>query len=161
MASETGRVPRDVERYVEYIRGGRPGPHAYAVLLGLRIYDTERLFRRVSEGFKIKTCEHFQRNFLLETETVAELLQTPRRTLARRKLEGSLRPRESDRLLSVTRVFARALDLFEGDRDAGLRWMESAQPGLAGQTPLEAIRTELGTVEVERLIDRLEQGVYA
>ena len=83
------------------------------------------------------------------------------RTFARRKQEGALLPRESDRLLTVTRVLARALDLFEGDRDAALRWLNVSQPSLVDQTPIDALSTELGTVEVERLVDRLEQGVYA
>jgi putative toxin-antitoxin system antitoxin component (TIGR02293 family) len=159
--SETQNLPRDVERYRQYLLRGRPGPHSYTVLLGLKIYDTEKLMRTVSKGFTIRTCEHFQRNFELETRTVAKFLQTPMRTLARRKQEGVLLPRESDRLLTVAKIFARALDLFEGDRDAALRWLREPQPSLADMAPMDALASELGSSEVERLINQLEQGVYA
>lgn len=158
--TETQKIPPDVERYRQYLLRGRPGPHAYTVLLGMKVHDTESLFAKVTKGFLVSSCEHLQRNFDLETKTVAHLLQTPLRTFARRKQEGSLLPRESDRLLTVARIFARALDLFEGDRDGTLRWLEEPQPSLANRTPIEALATELGSTEVERLIDRLEQGVY-
>lgn len=127
----------------------------------MQVFNTEQLLNLVSKGLRMESCEHLQRNFDLETRTMAQLLQTPLRTFARRKQDGVLLPRESDRLLTVTRVLARAFDLFEGDRDAALRWLKISQPSLVDQAPIEALSTELGTVEVERLIDRLEQGVYA
>ncbi|HUO85404.1 MAG TPA: antitoxin Xre/MbcA/ParS toxin-binding domain-containing protein [Thermoanaerobaculia bacterium] len=161
LMSEEQKTPPDVERYRRYLLKGRPGPHAYTVLLGMKVHDTERLFEKVMDGFLIRTCEHFQRNFGLDTRTVARFLQTPPRTFARRKQEGVLLPRESDRLLTVARVFGRALDLFEGDREAALRWLREPQPSLADRTPMDALTTELGASEVERLIDRLEHGVYA
>lgn len=161
MAVETEKLPLDLEKYRQFVILGRPGPHAYTVLLGMQTFDTKELLNIVSKGLRMEACEHLQRNFDLETRTMAQLLQTPSRTFARRKQEGALLPRESDRLLTVTRVLARALDLFEGDRDAALRWLKVAQPSLVDQTPIEALSTEIGTVEVERLIDRLEQGVYA
>ena len=151
---------QDIRKYLDTREQGGQGAHAYAVLLGLRARDTEQLWARIGQGLSISAYERFQRNFELDTATLAGLLQTTLRTIARRKKDGSLLPRESDRLLSVTRIFARALDLFEGDREAALVWLDTAQPSLGERTPMEAIRTELGTVEVERLIERLEQGVY-
>jgi putative toxin-antitoxin system antitoxin component (TIGR02293 family) len=59
----------------------------------------------------------------------------------------------------VSRVYARTLDLFEGDADAARRWFYTPARALGGERPIDFARTDLGTREVEALIDRLEQGV--
>jgi len=60
-----------------------------------------------------------------------------------------------------SRVFARAIDLFEGDRDAAFDWMASPLPALAGTTPNDAVKTDEGARIVENLIGRIEHGVYS
>ena len=82
------------------------------------------------------------------------------RTLVRRKVRGRFSADESDRLLRAARILGRALELFEGDRDAAMKWMLNAQPAL-GASPIDAARTELGAREVENLVGRIEHGVYS
>ena len=89
------------------------------------------------------------------------LVQLPARTLARRKAAGRLEREESDRLLRASRVFGRALELFEGDADAAREWLLDRQPLLGGLVPLELATTDVGAAEVERLIGRLEHGIPA
>ena len=50
--------------------------------------------------------------------------------------------------------------LFEGDRDAAKSWLSAPQKALGGEVPLTIARTELGALEVERAIGRLEHGVF-
>jgi putative toxin-antitoxin system antitoxin component (TIGR02293 family) len=57
-------------------------------------------------------------------------------------------------------VFARAVELFEGDRNAASEWMSSPLQALGGATPNEVVKTELGAHEIEKLIGRIEHGVY-
>ena len=97
----------------------------------------------------------------LSREEMAELVQIRPRTLDRRKKEGRLHPEESDRLLRASRVFGRAIALFEGDVEGALGWLSSPQRALGGAVPLEMARTEIGAGEVEDLIGRLEHGVFA
>jgi len=52
-----------------------------------------------------------------------------------------------------------AVDLFEGDTVAAMKWLQSPQAGLGGEIPLEFASTEVGMREVENLIGRLEYGV--
>jgi putative toxin-antitoxin system antitoxin component (TIGR02293 family) len=92
---------------------------------------------------------------------LADIIGIPERTLARRKTSGRLSPDESERLLRISRVFGMALDLFEGDREATLKWLTSPRKVLDHQTPLVYSRTELGAREVENLIGRLEDGVFS
>jgi putative toxin-antitoxin system antitoxin component (TIGR02293 family) len=104
--------------------------------------------------------ERFRRNTSLPVELILALVDIPRRTLTRRKRTGRLRPGESDRLVRAARVFGRALQLFEGDRDAALEWLTSSQRALGGAVPIDLVTREVGARDVEQLIGRLEYGVY-
>ena len=152
---------RDVTRFNELIRNGTAGPFAHVVLLGLDAFDLVRLLRGVERGFPWRSFEHLSRNLTLAQEDAAALLGIPRRTLARRKSAGRFAPDESDRLLRLARLLGRALELFDGDHESATEWLLSAQPVLGGATPLDMLKTELGAREVEKLIGRLEHGVFS
>ena len=133
----------------------------YVALLGLRTYEALSIDRRVRKGLPYTAFERFARNTSLGAARLAELVQLSTRTLARRKESGRLEPEESDRLLRASRVFGRALELFEGDADSARIWLSSAQPLLGGRVPLELATTDVGALEVERLAGRLEHGIAA
>jgi putative toxin-antitoxin system antitoxin component (TIGR02293 family) len=151
----------DLDRFRQYLRRGAPGPHAYVVLLGLETFDPLDLLRAVKKGLSYRAFERFRRNTSLSFERVTDLIDIPRRTMTRRKRDGRFLPDESDRLLRASRLFGRALELFEGDRDAATEWLTTAQPALGGIIPLEIARTDVGAREVERLVGRLEHGIFA
>ncbi len=94
-------------------------------------------------------------------QDTAEVLFMSERTLQRRKTEGRLHADESDRLLRLSRVFGKAVELFEGDTEAALRWMKKPLPALGLVSPLAMTKTEPGAIEVERLIGRTEHGVFS
>jgi putative toxin-antitoxin system antitoxin component (TIGR02293 family) len=139
--------------------GGHGVVHPAVVLLGLRLSDPVEIVKRVAEGLSFHALERFQRATRIPTDDLAEVVAIKPRTLHRRKKEGRLDPEESDRLLRVSRLFARVLDLFEGDADGARRWFYTPARALGGERPIDFARTDLGTREVEALIDRLEQGV--
>ena len=58
-----------------------------------------------------------------------------------------------------SRVFGKALELFEGDFAGARQWLASPQPGLRGERPILLANTDVGAREVEALIARLEHGV--
>ncbi len=149
----------DLSEIQSRIRSGRTEGHFYVALLGLRGYEPLALDRHVRKGLAYSSFVRFQRNTSLPARTIAELIQIPSRTLTRRKADGRLAPDESDRLVRASRMFGRAMELFEGDTDAARLWLTSAQPALGGLVPLELARTEVGASEVENLIGRLEYGI--
>ena len=151
---------KDLDRFREYLRRGAPGPHVYVLLLGLDTFDTPDLLRAVRKGLPYRAFERFRRNSALPVDCVLDIVNIPRRTLTRRKAEGRFLPDESDRLLRASRVFGWALTLFEGDRDAATEWLTTAQPALGGVAPLDLAGTDVGAREVERLVGRLEHGVF-
>ena len=152
---------KDLDRFRERLRGRAIPPHAYALLLGLEVTEAAILLRSVGQGLSYRAFERFRQNSALPVERLIELIGIPRRTMTRRKSEGRFLPDESDRLFRVARVFGRTLALFEGNRDAATEWLTSAQHALGGSVPLDLVRTEVGTLEVERLLGRLEHGVFS
>ena len=157
-AGAAGEAP-DVAAYWAADKAGRAKTPLYVLLLGFRLSSTARIIKRVEEGFSFQALERFQRNTQIPTSDLADVVDIKLRTLRRRKEEGRLEPDESDRLLRLSRVFAQALELFEGDAAAARRWFYTPARALGGERPISFARTELGSREVEALIDRLEQGV--
>ena len=155
----TSRRRSDLAEIRSRIRSGRRQGHFYAALLGLRTYEPRELIEQVRKGFRYSAFVRFQRNTNLSAKVLSELTQIRSRTLTRRKAEGKLDPEESDRLLRASRVFGRALELFEGDDEAARDWLSSKQPALGGFVPLELAKSDVGAREIESLIGRLEHGI--
>ena len=155
-----GRVKvTDIEAYREKIRSGRPGTYYYVKLLGLNTDDPLELVDRVQKGLSFGALERFQKNTALSTKDLADVVQITLRTIIRRKEQGRLQPEESDRLLRASRVFGKALELFEGDAEAARRWLSTPQRALCGSRPIAVARVDVGAREVENLIGRLEHGI--
>jgi putative toxin-antitoxin system antitoxin component (TIGR02293 family) len=114
----------------------------------------------VKAGFPYSALVRFQKATALSWNTIADLIQIPIRTMARRQTQGRLRPDESDRLLRASTLFEKAVELFEGDAKAATRWLQAPQRAFGGQIPLDLASTEIGTRQVEHLIGRLEHGVF-
>lgn len=149
----------DIGSYWEAAKAGHPGSHLYVSLLGLRDSDPIEILKTVKRGLKYQALERFQKNTRFTTAELADLVAIKMRTLHRRKEEGRLEPDESDRLVRLSRVFAKALELFEGDAEAARRWFHAPAKALGGEQPIALAGTDLGSREVEALIDRLEHGV--
>jgi putative toxin-antitoxin system antitoxin component (TIGR02293 family) len=150
----------EIESYMEAVRRSQ-GPNAYVVLLGLRSFDTPTLHKKIEQGFAFSALLKILRLMALPMQVLADLLFIPPRTLQRRKASGRLEPDESDRLLRLSRVYGKAIELFEGNNHAALEWLQSPLTALAGASPLSLTKTEPGAHEVERLINRLEYGVFS
>ena len=130
-------------------------------MLGVHADTFSELIRKVEHGFSYHTLESMEDRSGVPLPQLAAIIGIPERTLARRKVAGRLTSDESERLLRVSTVFEKALDLFEGDRAAALKWLTTTRKALDRQSPLMYSRTELGAREVENLIGRLEHGVFS
>lgn len=112
-------------------------------------------------GFSYHAFTAFQSNSGMSAQTLAEVIGIPERTLARRKAAGRLAPEESERLLRISSIFEKAVDLFEGEVASAVNWLSTPKRTLENQSPLQYARTEVGAREVENLIGRLEHGVFS
>ena len=161
--STTRRAPRrtDLSKVQEMLRSGTPRANYYVALLGLDLFDSLDLVDEVQRGLRFSCFDRLQRSTSFTPAMLAELVQIPQRTLTRRKEQGRLEPEESDRLVRASRVFGRALELFEGDDEQTRRWLTTPATALGGRTPLDLARSEVGGKEVETLIGRIEHGIPA
>lgn len=138
-----------------------PGRRAGTRILGIGAGNTAGIVRQIRHGFPYSRLAKFQKTTHLPMEQIARFIGVPQRTLTRRASEGLLQPDESDRLLRAARVFEMAVELFEGNVSAARQWLETPQPGLGDEVPLEFASTDVGAREVENLIGRLEHGIIA
>jgi putative toxin-antitoxin system antitoxin component (TIGR02293 family) len=159
LAETPSSEPSEIEAYREAIKGGRADAYWYVSLVGLRPQNPIRIFKRVEKGLAFQAFVRLQRNTGLSIGDLAEAVAIKPRTLHRRKQQGRLEPDESDRLLRLSRIFGKALELFEGDAAAARQWLANPQSGLGGERPMALAKTDLGAREVEALVDRLEHGV--
>ena len=156
----------DTDKQDDRVRDGAPRVaygtlHGTLALLGMRPLDMLPLLKRIEQGFDYRSMEMLQQALGIPMESVAELAQIAPRTLSRRKEQGRLMPDESDRLVRISRLFSRTLELFDGDIDSARRWFSTRTVALGGETPFSFARTETGAREVENLIGRLEHGVFS
>ena len=114
----------------------------------------------VRAGLAFSIFERLAREYGIAPDTLAATIGVPPRTLARRKADGRFRADESDRLARFARVAARATETFESAAKAG-RWLQTPIPVLAGESPLRLLDTDLGAVRVERILGRIDHGVFS
>ena len=151
-------VLKEVCDMSESFRAKRP---LYAELLGFSRGEPDFVIRRIEEGVSMKQYESLLRSTRFSQKEIQSMASLPSSTLARRKKEGRFNAEESDRLVRTAKVFSAAVGLFEGDHAAAAQWMRSPAKALGDVTPIEFSKTSVGTSEVEKLIGRLEYGVFA
>ena len=117
------------------------------------------VIRRIQKGFSFRELEALQKTIDLPFEQLAAKLSISRSTLQRRKAAGRLSPDESDKVTRFSRLLALAADLF-GSIEKGRAWLKHPQRGLGGAIPLDYAETEVGAQEVEKLLGRIDYGVY-
>lgn len=85
----------------------------------------------------------------------------PRRTLARRKEQGTtLSAEESDRALRLDRIIAQANRVF-GSPEKARRWLRKPCRALNGAIPMDLLVSETGAHLVEEELHAIDFGVYS
>jgi putative toxin-antitoxin system antitoxin component (TIGR02293 family) len=131
--------------------------------LGFRASDAkESTFKQVRDalqhGVPRSAFDQLRSDLGVSNEELADVLSIPTRTLARRT--ERFKADESERLLRVGSVWAKALDVLE-EKAAARRWMTQPKRAFGGLTPLRCCDTEIGAREVESLLGRIEHGVFS
>jgi putative toxin-antitoxin system antitoxin component (TIGR02293 family) len=158
--SSSGKLTRRAQTAKRYVGMSPAGTISVVVESDAPGGETVQLINAVNAGFPYEFLDKLSESTGLAVETIADTVRIPPRTLSRRKVERRLQPDESERLLRVSNLIAKAVDLFDGDRDAATNWLQRPQRGLGDGVPLEFAKTEIGARAVEDLIGRLEHGVF-
>jgi putative toxin-antitoxin system antitoxin component (TIGR02293 family) len=92
---------------------------------------------------------------------VGLIVKISEKTLDRRLKSGArLKPDESERMARLMRIISLAVSTLESE-DNARQWLQRPLRELAGQTPLQLAATEPGSREVERVLGRIEHGIFA
>lgn len=114
----------------------------------------------VETGVSTQAIEEVIEAGIVEPGVLYDLV-VPRRTLNhRRARDQRLTSEESDRLARVLRVYARSEEVLD-DAEAASRWLRKPNRALQGKTPLELLSSEAGARAVEKVLGRLEHGVFS
>jgi putative toxin-antitoxin system antitoxin component (TIGR02293 family) len=118
------------------------------------------LARAVHEGLPTAAVDEVLASGLLDAAELYALV-IPRRTLThRRERRQPLGRDESDRLTRVVRALARAEEAL-GDPARAAHWVRTPNRALRGERPLDLLSSDVGARTVERVLGRIEHGVYS
>ncbi|HET8649205.1 MAG TPA: antitoxin Xre/MbcA/ParS toxin-binding domain-containing protein [Gemmatimonadales bacterium] len=127
-------------------------------VLKRQVQSEIELARLVRAGLPVGALTHFLR--WIAAGELYPLVGSPR-TLQRKRASGTrLSPDESDRLARVARLLTRA-EAALGSTDRGLHWLRRENRALGGARPLDLLDSDAGALAVERVLGRIEHGVYS
>jgi putative toxin-antitoxin system antitoxin component (TIGR02293 family) len=129
-------------------------------LFGREIKNQD-IISKVRVGLPIKSIDRVAKKMeLLDVVFVLRFIGMSDRTYQRRKNENkALSSIQSDRLYRLAKVEALAVDVL-GDEKTASDWMKTPNRAL-GAAPLDLLDTEAGKDQVERVLTRIEYGVYS
>lgn len=114
----------------------------------------------VQAGLEFRELEALRQGLDLSMDRLTANLGLSRATLHRRKASGRLTSAESDKIVRFARLLGQAAQVFGGPEEAR-EWLKTPQRGLGGAVPLAYAQTEAGAREVEKLLGRIDYGVYS
>jgi putative toxin-antitoxin system antitoxin component (TIGR02293 family) len=125
------------------------------------IKDYVKMAALVARGIPAQVALDLGNRLGISQDKLSELIFLPKRTLHRRIEQGELlKQDESERVLRLFGLYARAVEVFEDEKRA-TKWFSSRPKALGGKTPLEFMETEPGARWVEDVLGRIEHGVFS
>jgi len=140
---------------IAHLLGGRS-------VLGRNVRTDSELIAAVRDGLPFLALRHLFDEFASTDLAVQEMysLVGSLRTLQRKQAARTrLTAAESDRVARVARVLALAEEAI-GDKARARLWLTEPTAALGGRRPVELLDSDLGTGQVERVLGRIEYGVY-
>jgi putative toxin-antitoxin system antitoxin component (TIGR02293 family) len=125
---------------------------------GVEVSSEEELDKQIAQGLPYQCIERLKTK--LKTKSIADLvplLSMSKSTLTRKK---RFKLAQSDRIGRYIRIVKKSFDLFDGDEDAALNWLNTTNPFLETE-PISATKTEIGAKKVEELIGRIKTGAFS
>lgn len=118
-----------------------------------------KIVDKINEGFPFLILEKVLSENILTRDEILSIV-VPKRTLARRKQEGKLSPKESDIVTRLIRVLDFAQSVFENPEKTKA-WFHRPNKSLEGKKPVELLKTETGSSIVEDVLGRIAHGIYS
>jgi putative toxin-antitoxin system antitoxin component (TIGR02293 family) len=127
--------------------------------LGTQAQSEQKMVRLVESGLPIKVINHLLEKGLTRNE-VFDIIIPLRTWKHRRSRHQPLSLEESERVLRVARVLARAQAVI-GNEQSALEWLRAPKRRFDGRSPLEMLRTEAGGRLVDQMLIQIDEGMIA
>ncbi|HET6420807.1 MAG TPA: antitoxin Xre/MbcA/ParS toxin-binding domain-containing protein [Geobacteraceae bacterium] len=121
--------------------------------------DEADLVELTRKGLSADVAQAIADKLGISVNELSQFIHVSSRTLKRHKGE-ILDTGLSDRLMTVGRVYARAVEVFKTEERA-TRWLKSRILALGNARPLDLLDTSTGAGMVITILGRIEHGVYS
>ena len=159
---KTRRKGEKVKRHsirVKNPEGGTYNSQLTYALYGCANKDSKPI-NDIRKGLPAKVIGNLAKRLHTTESYLLPIIGISDRTWQRRRKESKpFAPVESDRLYRLAKIYARAREVFE-DEEIALNWLKSKNRAL-DDVPIMLLDTEAGTDMVERVLTRIEHGVYS
>jgi len=145
-------MPRHAVERISELLGGRR-------VLGKDLGSHLEFVPLLRDGLPYEALGVVTRILGISVDAASAWLRLPRRTLARRKENNRLDPQQSERVLRLAELTARALATFGSVQETG-RWLFTENGALGGVIPLALLDTDVGTRAAQDALLRVYNGVY-
>ena len=129
------------------------------ILMG-RQASGENAISLVRSGLPLSSIARVRKKLKVNESALLSLMGMSKETYQQRQAaRENLSLIESDRLYRLARIEAHATEVFE-DEEIAADWLKQPNRAL-GEKPIDLLDTDAGTDRVDRLLTRIEYGVYS
>ena len=125
-----------------------------------RLITEQEIIARSRQGVLRAQADRVAELVGLTDKELAMALGLSASYLHRLKVDQRISQDASERLLLLENLLLHTLDTFEGRAATALNWMRSSLRELDDQTPLQTLDTVTGYTLVERVLGRIDYGIF-
>ncbi|WP_373055831.1 antitoxin Xre/MbcA/ParS toxin-binding domain-containing protein [Zunongwangia sp. H14] len=114
----------------------------------------------LKEGLHRNSVSSFIKHSSLNLKQVSKLIHVSERTLQRYSPDKTINISSSERLIELTRLFHKGIDVFS-EKEKFITWLNRSNKALANSKPIDLIETSLGIDLVMEELLRIEHGVFS
>ena len=129
-------------------------------LLSVSSLDDMGLIRLSRNGVRKSSLKVLSGYLGITMDEMSTLLHTSYRNIQRKNNNELLDVYKSERVIEITRVVSKGLELF-GTSDNLQQWLHSSIMSLGGKKPIDLLDTSFGVHMILKLLGRIEHGVYS
>lgn len=156
--SQSGKVTSVIRRGAgATIAAARAEGHFVAFRDSVVQVGVAERINRIRHGIEARNIVHVSEHFNVSRDTIGNIIGIAPATMNRKiKSQAILSPSESEKLERIAEIEAEAENVF-GDGNKARNWMLKDNTAL-GSAPLSLLDTELGTVEVRKVLNAIAYG---
>ncbi|TLU98909.1 type II RES/Xre toxin-antitoxin system antitoxin [Dyadobacter luticola] len=124
--------------------------------------DSFLSFIEITEkGFPIAVAQRVQKQLELSNKLFSQIMNLSESTFQRRiKNQSTLSAGESEKVVDLSRIIAKGLDVFENESDFRT-WLNSPVLALGNKKPIDLLSYSIGREEIMNVLFRIEHGIFS